>query len=186
MFGKICKFFRNGMFETPTSFDLDIKTLNYVNKSDNENPKYACVGDSGFDLRAWITKEEKDVKIDKDSGRCAITLKPMERRMVHTGLYFNLPEHTEIQVRPRSGLAFKQGLSVINTPGTVDELYTNEVCVLLVNLSKDKITITSGDRIAQAVLMPVYNSKLVNLTEVETIVDNNERGLNGFGHSGVK
>lgn len=185
MFGKVGKFLRNGCYETPTSFDLDIKDLMFKNVSDNENPNFSHVGDSGIDLRAWINADEKDAKLDKNSGKYQITLKSLERRMIHTGLYFKLPEYTEIQVRPRSGMAFKQGLCVANTPGTVDENYYGELCVIAINLSKDKITITSGDRIAQAVLMPVYNSKLVNLKEVDNFSVEGERGADGFGSTGV-
>lgn len=187
MFGKIGKILRNGCYETPTAYDWDVQDLKFVNKSDNKSPVFAKTGDSGFDLRAWITPEnDSDAKYNKDEDKYQITLKSLERKMIHTGLYFMLPECTEIQVRPRSGLTLKKGLSVLNTPGTVDEKYVGEVCVILVNLSKEKITITSGERIAQAILMPVYNSNLVNLIQIDEVIENTERGSDGFGSSGVK
>lgn len=151
------------------------KQLEYVNLSDNPDPSYSHVGDSGFDLRAWITE-----------GNRSIVLESLERRMVHTGLYFKLPEYTELQVRPRSGCSIKEGLSVINTPGTCDEMYRGEVCVLAVNLSNSRLVINSGDRIAQGVLCPVYNSRIVNLSKVDKIDDDTERGSDGFGSTGKK
>lgn len=186
MFGRIPLFMRGGLYDKPDKYQLDIQKLDFVNKSDNPNPEYAYNGDSGFDLRAWITESDEGAKLDKKEGKYTITLKSLERKLIHTGLYFDIPENCEIQVRPRSGLALKQGLSVINTPGTVDEGYTNEVGVILVNLSNKSITITSGDRIAQAVLMPVYNKELVSLQQVEEINKDKDRNLDGFGSSGVK
>lgn len=185
-FGKIPVVMRNGIFEKPSHFLPDIKTIKFVNKSDNENPTYTHNDDSGFDIRAWIQEGDNGAKYNKEEGKYQITLKSLERRLVHTGLYFEIPEYCEIQVRPRSGLALKQGLSVLNTPGTVDKGYINEVCVILVNLSKEPITIISGDRIAQCVLMPVYYKELVNLIQVDNIEENNTRNLNGFGSSGIK
>ena len=151
-----------------------MKELKFVNKSPNANPQYAKEGDSGFDLRAWVDGDDE------------IILKPLERKMIHTGIYLDIPENCEVQVRPRSGCAIKQGLTIINTPGSVDESYTGEICVLAINLSNEDIRICNGDRIAQAVLMPVYNSKQVNLTEVEEITKETDRGDGGFGHTGVK
>lgn len=165
--------------------DLSPMHLTYVNKSPNENPKFAHDGDSGFDLRAWITAEDKNAVLN-EQGEYTITLKSLERCLIHTGLYFKLPENTEIQVRPRSGAALKQGLSVCNTPGTVDQNYVNEVGVIAINLSKKPITITSGERIAQGVLMPVYNSYLTTLTQVTEINGNNSRNMDGFGSTGMK
>lgn len=151
------------------------KELRFVNKSNNENPKYADDGSSGFDLRAWITEE---------SGE--ITIQPFERMMVHTGLYFDIPENMEIQIRPRSGLAIKHGITVINTPATIDESYTGECCVLLINLSKEPFVITNGDRIAQGILTYVSNGKTTILEEVDEITKQTERGSGGFGHTGMK
>lgn len=161
------------------------KTLKYVNKSNNENPTYADNGSSGFDLRAYIT-EKNGGTLNVLTNSYEISLKPLQRMMIHTGIYFDVPEGTEIQVRPRSGLAIKQGLTIINTPGTVDESYIGECCILLVNLSDKEIYISNGDRIAQAVLMPVYNGKLVTLEKVDEITKETDRGSGGFGHSGIK
>lgn len=146
--------------------------LSFVNKSKNKDPEYSCVGDSGFDLRAMLDEP--------------ITIKPLERQLVHTGLYFKLPENYEIQVRPRSGLALKNGITVLNTPGTVDECYTGEICVILANISNEDFVVQNGDRIAQAVLCRVSGQRAVELVRVEELEDNIERGSNGFGHSGVK
>lgn len=154
---------------------MEEKELKFVNKSPNQDPEYATLGSSGFDIRAWITE---------DNGKT--TLKPFERKMIHTGLYFDLPEYTEIQVRSRSGLSIKKGLIVLNTPGTVDQDYTGELCVLVINLSNEDIMIENGDRIAQAVLCPVYNGYLTFLQKESEIVKETERGNGGFGHSGIK
>lgn len=185
-FAKIPEFERNGMKEKPDSFKLDIQAIKFENRSDNQNPEYVHSGDSGFDLRAWITESDEGAKFDKNENKYKITLKSLERRLIHTGLYFNLPQYTEMQVRPRSGMALKQGLGVVNSPGTVDANYTNEVGVIAINMSNKPITITSGDRIAQAVLMPVYCKELVKLEQVEKVEENDSRNLNGFGSSGVK
>ena len=150
-----------------------MKILEFVNKSPNENPSFSDNGSSGFDLRAWIIEDE-------------LTLKPLERKLIHTGLYFNVPEHCEIQVRPRSGLAIKKGLTVINTPGTIDESYTGECCILAINLSNEDIRIENGDRIAQGVLCPVYNGNDVYLGRLNDFKKETERGDGGFGHSGIK
>lgn len=150
-----------------------MKILEFVNKSPNENPSFSDNGSSGFDLRAWIIEDE-------------LILKPLERKMIHTGLYFNVPEHCEIQVRPRSGLAIKKGLTVINTPGTIDESYTGECCILAINLSNEDIRIENGDRIAQGVLCPVYNGNDVYLGRLNDFKKETERGDGGFGHSGIK
>lgn len=152
-----------------------MKTIQFVNKSPNLNPTFADKGSSGFDLRAWITEE---------NGK--IVLKPLERKLIHTGIYFNVPSSCEIQVRPRSGIAISQGLTVINTPGTVDESYTGECCVLVINLSNNDVVIENNDRIAQAVLCPVYNGYEVSLVQVTEILKKTERGDGAFGHSGVK
>jgi dUTP pyrophosphatase len=144
-------------------------TIGFINESNNKNPEYIYEGDSGFDLRANLNQ--------------TITLKPLERFLVPTGLKFQIPEGFEVQVRPRSGLAAKQGLSVLNTPGTVDQGYTGEVKVILVNLSNDTVSVNHGDRIAQAVVCPVLTKKTINLTEVKS-VSNTDRGDGGFGSTG--
>lgn len=143
--------------------------LGFINKSTNQDPEYIYEGDSGFDLRANL--------------QSPITLGPLERELVPTGLYFQIPEGFEIQVRPRSGLAAKQGLSVLNTPGTVDQGYTGEVKVILVNLSNEKQIINHGDRIAQAVLCPVLTKRTATLTKVADL-SQTDRGEGGFGSTG--
>lgn len=166
---------------------IDTQNLKFVNKSNNPDPVYANDRDSGFDLRAWIDCEDgKGLCGDSEDNQLYISLAPLERRMIHTGLYFELPKHTELQVRPRSGTSLKQGLIVLNTPGTVDEKYRGEVCVIVINLSNEFIKIHNGDRIAQAVLMPVYNFYLTSLEKVSEINENTGRSKNGFGSSGTK
>ena len=166
---------------------IDTQNLKFVNKSNNPDPVYANDGDSGFDLRAWIDCEDgKGLCGDSEDNQLYISLAPLERRMIHTGLYFELPKHIELQIRPRSGTSLKQGLIVLNTPGTIDEKYRGEVCVIVINLSNEFIKIHNGDRIAQAVLMPVYNFYLTSLEKVSEINENTGRGKNGFGSSGTK
>jgi dUTP pyrophosphatase len=148
----------------------DGKTLiKFINKSDNENPFYAKEGDSGFDLRA------------NEEG----SLKTLERKLVSTGLYFELPEGYELQIRPRSGLAYKNGITVLNTPGTVDTGYRGEVKVLLINLSNEEFTWEKGERIAQGVIAPRVSSDYGKLLEVKEISES-ERGVGGFGSTGTK
>lgn len=146
-------------------------SLGFKNLSNNQDPEYVYEGDSGFDLRANLASP--------------VTLKPLERHLVPTGLYFQIPEGYEIQVRPRSGLAAKQGISVLNTPGTVDQGYTGEVKVILVNLSNDKVTIEHGERVAQAVLCPVLTKRNTTLTKLNNITST-DRGEGGFGSTGKK
>ena len=146
-------------------------TLGFKNKSTNQDPNYVYEGDSGFDLRANLEEP--------------ITLKPLDRFLVPTGLFFQIPEGYEIQVRPRSGLAAKQGITVLNTPGTVDQGYTGEVKVILVNLSNEKVTIEHGERIAQAVLCPVLTKRNTVLTKLNEISET-DRGDGGFGSTGKK
>jgi dUTP pyrophosphatase len=145
---------------------LEIK---FINKSPYKNPVYAKEGDSGFDLRA------------NESG----SLKPLERKLVPTGLFFELPEGCELQIRPRSGLAYKHGITVLNSPGTVDTGYRGEIKVLLVNISNDKFTWNKGDRIAQGVVSYRISSDYGNLLEVLEI-NKSERGEGGFGSTGTK
>ena len=161
-----------------------MQILEFVNKSPNENPSFSDIGSSGFDLRAWITEETEGFL--NENNKYAYVLKPLERKMIHTGLYFNVPEHCEIQVRPRSGLSIKKGLTVINTPGTIDESYTGECCILVINLSNENVMIENGDRIAQGTLCPVYNGYDVSLWQIKEILKETERGDGGFGHSGIK
>jgi dUTP pyrophosphatase len=154
----------NEQFES--SFDKTI-TLEYTYKSVNPEPSYAYQTDSGFDLRA----NEK------------LNFAGFERKLVSTGLFVNIPEGYEIQVRPKSGLAINKGLSVLNTPGTVDQGYTGEIKVIVINMSNLPQTIDVGDKIAQAVLCPVVAGKYVNLKRVLN-VDEKDRGDKGFGSTG--
>ena len=138
-----------------------------VNKSPYPNPDYGKIGNSGMDVKAWIPEP--------------ITLGPLERVLIPTGLYFEIPEGYEIQVRPRSGLALKRGLTVLNTPGTVDANYRGEVGIVLVNLSNEAQTIEPGERVAQLVFAKV---ELMELEVVEVITKDTERGEQGYGDSG--
>lgn len=139
-----------------------------VNKSAYEAPFYATVNSAGMDLKANIEEP--------------ITLAPLQRAMVPTGLYIALPEGTEAQVRPRSGLAAKHGVTVLNTPGTIDADYRGEIKVILVNLSNEPFTINPGERIAQ---MVVARYEKVEWDIVDTL-DETERGAGGFGSTGTK
>ena len=139
-----------------------------VNKSKHELPKYATTGSAGMDIRANIEQP--------------IVLKPLERCLVPTGLHIALPEGYEAQIRPRSGLALKKGLTVLNSPGTIDVDFRGEIGVILINLSSEDFTINDGERIAQMVFA-LYEQ--AEWDPVETL-DDTERGTGGFGHSGVK
>jgi|10_taG_2_1085330.scaffolds.fasta_scaffold144948_2 dUTP pyrophosphatase len=141
----------------------------FTNNSNNPDPEYSKVGDSGFDLRANI--------------KTPITLKSLERKLVPTGLKFELSPNTELQVRPRSGMALKHGISVVNTPGTVDEGYRGEVGVIVINLSKTSYIINPGDRIAQGVIMNVIGQNISKLVKTNNL-NETERGDGGFGSTG--
>lgn len=139
-----------------------------INKSHHPLPQYATPQSAGMDLRANIDQP--------------VTLAPLERKLIPTGLYMALPAGYEAQVRPRSGLAIKKGITVLNSPGTIDADYRGEVCVILVNLSNELFVVEDGERIAQMVIAKHEQPELI---EVETL-DETERGAGGFGHSGVK
>lgn len=158
-----------------------VKDLKFANKSPNKDPEFAHLTDSGMDLYAYVDGEDS---LQDENGKRYVELKPLERSLIHTGIYFELPEFTELQIRPKSGRALKEGLSVLNTPGTVDEGYRNEVCVIAVNLSNEPIRIYNNEKVAQAVLTPVFNGKLVNLQKVEDISTETDRGTDGFGSTG--
>ena len=145
--------------------------VSFANKSDNPDPEYATNGSSGFDLRANLEE--------------ALIIPAGGRFMVPTGLFFNIPDNFEIQVRPRSGLAAKHGVTVLNTPGTVDADYRGEVKVILINHGPD-FTIKHGDRIAQAVVATVMSKSIINLNKVDDIDTDTERGAGGFGSTGTK
>ena len=142
--------------------------VNIINKSHHPLPQYATPQSAGMDLHANL--------------EAPVTLQPMERKLIPTGLFMALPAGYEAQVRPRSGLALKHGVTVLNTPGTIDADYRGEVCVILVNLSAEPFTINDGERIAQMVIARHEQPELV---VVETL-DETERGAVGFGHSGNK
>lgn len=142
--------------------------LNYVNESENKNPEYAYDSDSGFDLRS--TEE--------------VWIQANDRKLIPTGLRFDIPEGYEIQVRSKSGLALKQGLMVLNSPGTVDSGYQGEVKVIMFNTTNERIKIEKGQKIAQAVLCPVMCGMWVNLVKVEEI-DEKDRNDKGFGSTGL-
>lgn len=140
-----------------------------VNKSGNPLPAYETKNSAGLDLRAHLTEG-------------AVTIQPLQRAMIPTGLFMEIPEGYEGQVRPRSGLAAKHGVTVLNTPGTIDADYRGEVKVILVNLSDVPFTINPGDRIAQIVFARCEQAQW---DETDSISET-ERGTGGFGHSGVK
>jgi len=139
-----------------------------VNKSNNALPCYETANSAGMDLRAYLPEGD-------------MILKPLQRALVPTGLFMEIPVGYEGQVRPRSGLAIKSGISVLNSPGTIDADYRGEVKVILINLSDVDFVIKSGDRIAQLVIAKCEQTEIV---EVETL-SQTERGAGGFGHTGV-
>ncbi len=159
------------------------KTLKFVNKSPNADPCYAKPGDSGFDLHAWVDANTESVQTDEKGYYVEIA--PNEIKLIHTGLYLEIPEHCEVQVRPRSGYALKVGITVNNSPGSIDQLYTGEVGVICLNPTKKIIRIHNDDKIAQAVLCPVYSETLTTLEKISKIDKVTERGGNGFGSTGM-
>lgn len=143
--------------------------IQIVNESKHELPKYATVGSAGMDLYANI-----------ENGN-SITINPMDRKLISTGLKLAIPSGYEAQVRPRSGLAIKHGITVLNTPGTIDSDYRGEVKVILINLSNEPFTVQDGDRIGQ---MVISKYETAEWDEVDSL-DDTERGEGGFGHSGI-
>lgn len=141
--------------------------IKIVNISENQIPEYATPGSSGLDLRANLA--------------VPVTLKPMERSMIPTGLFLEIPEGYEVQVRPRSGLALKHGITCLNSPGTVDSDYRGEIKIILINLSTEEHIINNGDRIAQMVICKVEAALLQPVPQLEPTL----RGEGGFGHSGL-
>lgn len=140
--------------------------INIVNKSSHPLPAYETVHSAGMDLRAFTGSP--------------VTLKPMERKLIPTGLYIEIPEGYEAQVRPRSGLALKHGITVLNSPGTIDADYRGEIGVILINLSDNEFTVNDGDRIAQMIIARHERAELVRTD----VIGNTVRGEGGFGHSG--
>ena len=152
-----------------TPIELQVRV---VNKSGNPLPVYETIGSAGMDLKANLVDEcgEK------------ITLEPMERKLISTGLFIELPHGYEAQVRPRSGLSIKHGITMINCVGTIDSDYRGEIKVPVVNLSNEKYTITNGERIAQMVIAKYERVRLTESKELEET----ERGAGGFGSTGTK
>ncbi len=143
-------------------------TVKIINKSSNPLPRYESDGAAGMDIRAFLPE--------------SVVLKPLERRLIPTGLYIELPQGYEAQIRPRSGLALKRGLTVINSPGTIDADYRGEIGVILVNLSGEEQTIENGERICQMVIAREERAELVEAASLTAT----DRGEGGFGHSGTK
>lgn len=140
--------------------------INIINQSNNELPAYATAGSAGMDIRANLVQ--------------SVILQSLERALIPTGLFVELPDGFEAQVRPRSGLAVKQGITCLNTPGTIDSDYRGELKVILINLSKEPQTINHGDRIAQIVVANVTKATLVLVQQLNLTT----RGEGGFGHTG--
>ncbi len=139
-----------------------------VNSSNNALPDYSTSSSAGMDLRANLEQ--------------AVILKPLERKLIPTGLFMELPEGFEAQIRPRSGLALKKGISVLNTPGTIDADYRGEIGIILVNLSSETFVVEHGERICQMVINKVES---IQWSQVESL-EESERGKGGFGHTGTK
>jgi dUTP pyrophosphatase len=142
--------------------------IKVVNRGHQPLPQYATPQSAGMDLRANLSEP--------------VTLKPLERQLIPTGLHIALPAGYEAQVRPRSGLALKKGITVLNSPGTIDADYRGEIGVVLINLSREPFVVNDGERIAQ---MVIARHEQGELTEVE-VLDETERGEGGYGHTGVK
>ena len=142
--------------------------INIVNTSTNPLPQYATAGASGMDIRANLTT--------------SVILKPMERNLIPTGLFIELPKGYEAQIRPRSGLALKQGITCLNSPGTIDADYRGELKVILINLSDTAQQINHGDRIAQMIIAKTEKAALVLVQQLNT----SQRGEGGFGHTGIQ
>ena len=143
-------------------------SVNIINKSSNELPAYATEGSAGMDLRANLDQP--------------ITLQSLERTLIPTGLFIELPNGYEAQIRPRSGLAIKQGITCLNSPGTIDSDYRGELKVILINLSNEPQILSHGDRIAQMVISSVDKANLILVQEINST----PRGDGGFGHTGKK
>ena len=139
-----------------------------INRSHHALPAYATEQSAGMDLRASIDEP--------------IVLQPLERRLVPTGLYIALPAGFEAQIRPRSGLALKKGITLLNTPGTIDADYRGEIGIIMINLSKEPFEIQDGDRIAQMVIARYEHAEWIDVE----VLDETERGAGGFGHSGQR
>lgn len=142
-------------------------SIKIVNLSNNPLPKYETAGSAGMDLSAMLAEP--------------VIIKPLQRVLIPTGIFIELPEGYEAQIRPRSGLAIKKGISVLNSPGTIDSDYRGEIKVILINLSNETVVINTGERIAQ---MVIAKYEKVQLHEVDEL-DATDRGAGGFGHTGI-
>jgi dUTP pyrophosphatase len=140
--------------------------IKIVNVSGNPLPEYSTIHSAGMDIRAFISEP--------------LTVMPLKRVLVKTGLFIQLPEGYEAQIRPRSGLALKNGITVLNTPGTIDADYRGEIGIIIVNLSDEPFVINNGDRIAQMIISKYERAEFVQVEEL----DSSERGKGGFGHTG--
>lgn len=148
-----------------------VASLKFINKSENPDPSFSKEGDSGFDIRANLRFDEQ--------------LPVGKVRVIPTGLYFEVEKGLEVQIRPRSGLSANKGITILNTPGTIDSGYRGEIKIILANLGEFPLTIQNGDRIAQGVVCPVYGEGKLEMVKVENLTDS-ERNEGGFGHTGVK
>jgi dUTP pyrophosphatase len=147
---------------------MNTLSVNIINQSSNELPAYATEGSAGMDLRANLDQP--------------VTLQSLERRLIPTGLFIELPDGYEAQIRPRSGLAIKQGITCLNSPGTIDSDYRGELKVILINLSTEPQLLSHGDRIAQMVISSVDKANLILVQQINST----QRGEGGFGHTGKK
>jgi dUTP pyrophosphatase len=139
-----------------------------INKSPHTLPAYQTTGSAGMDMKAWLQEP--------------VTLQPMERRLIPTGMYIALPEGYEAQIRPRSGIAIKRGLTLINTPGTIDSDYRGEIMIAMINLSTEPQVIEDGERIAQVIIAKYEQIAWQQVSQLGETV----RGAGGFGHSGTR
>ncbi|MFN5136267.1 MAG: dUTP diphosphatase [Chitinophagaceae bacterium] len=146
---------------------MEMLKVKIINQSNNELPHYATAGSSGMDVRAFLNEK--------------IELQPLERTLIPTGLFIELPQGYEAQIRPRSGLAIKQGITCLNTPGTIDADYRGEIKIILINLSNEIHSVNNGDRIAQMVIQKVEQVNWELSSEIETT----ERSNGGFGSTGT-
>ena len=144
-----------------------MKKIKIVNTSDNPLPAYETAGSAGMDLRAQLSEP--------------VILKPLQRALIPTGLFIELPDGYEAQIRPRSGLALKKGLSLLNSPGTIDSDYRGELKIIMINLSNETTIVNTGERIAQ---MVIAKYEKVAFTEVDELTET-DRGAGGFGHTGT-
>jgi dUTP pyrophosphatase len=148
------------------TFMKDFMEVKIVNRSDNPLPAYSTAHSAGMDIRAFLPEDT--------------ILKPLERKLIPTGLFVEIPEGYEAQIRPRSGLAIQKGITVLNTPGTIDADYRGEVCIILINLSTDEFVVRNGDRICQMVIASHEKVEWKQSEQLET----SGRGQGGFGHTG--